>query len=180
MFRAGQQRSALGLVCRAGVSPSPTLAEMPVCRRMAGARQKPYAAPMTLTCLCSRTRIETALKPDHINDCNCRLCSGTGALWAYYRPEDVTIEGQTQVYVREDKAEPGAAVHFCPNCGSTTHFRLTPAMVAKVGDVQMGVNMRLADEADLAGVEVRFPDGRSWPGHGTFGHRRPARVIGQE
>jgi len=42
----------------------------------------------------------------------------------------------------------------------------------------MGVNMRLADEKELAGIELRYPDGRTWPGTGDFGYVREARIIG--
>ena len=41
----------------------------------------------------------------------------------------------------------------------------------------MGVNMLLADEQDLAGIELRYPDGRSWPGEGEFGYVREHRVL---
>ena len=43
----------------------------------------------------------------------------------------------------------------------------------------MGVNMWLADERDLAGIEVRYPDGQAWPGIGEFGYVREPRIIGQ-
>jgi hypothetical protein len=43
----------------------------------------------------------------------------------------------------------------------------------------MGVNMHLADEKDLAGVELRYPDGRTWPGKGSFSYVQEARVIGR-
>ncbi len=55
---------------------------------------------------------------------------------------------------------------------------LTEQAVAKHGNVVMGVNMRLADESDLAGVELRFPDGRAWAGTGLpamWGSRGPCR-----
>ena len=42
----------------------------------------------------------------------------------------------------------------------------------------MGVNVRLADEKDLAGLELRYPDGRSWSGEGGFVYLREARIIG--
>jgi hypothetical protein len=51
--------------------------------------------------------------------------------------------------------------------------------VAKFGNVQMGVNVRLADEKDLAGIELRNPDGRAWSGKGGFGYVQEARIIGQ-
>jgi hypothetical protein len=43
----------------------------------------------------------------------------------------------------------------------------------------MGVNMRLVEERDLAGVELRYPDGRAWSGAGAFGYVREARIIGE-
>jgi hypothetical protein len=42
----------------------------------------------------------------------------------------------------------------------------------------MGVNMRLADESDLAGIELRYPDGQAWSGEGGFTYVREARILG--
>jgi hypothetical protein len=57
---------------------------------------------------------------------------------------------------------------------------MTPSAVAKFGgNTLVGVNMRLADESDLAGIEVRYPDGRAWSGAGAFGYVREARIIGR-
>jgi hypothetical protein len=131
-----------------------------------------------LSCICGQVHVETPT-PDFIHECNCTLCSGSGARWAYFLPSDVTVEGTTKGYCRDDKEDPAAEVHFCTNCGATTHFVLTPSAVAKFGNVQMGVNMRLADEADLAGIELRYPDGRGWSGAGGFGYVREARILGQ-
>ncbi len=39
--------------------------------------------------------------------------------------------------------------------------------------------MALADESDLSGIELRFPDGRAWPGAGAFSYVREPRVVGQ-
>jgi hypothetical protein len=58
-------------------------------------------------------------------------------------------------------------------------FILTPSAISRFGNVQMGVNMRLADENDLAGIELRYPDGRAWPGKGSFSYVQEARVIGR-
>ncbi|MBB3952659.1 hypothetical protein GGQ76_003979 [Aureimonas jatrophae] len=41
----------------------------------------------------------------------------------------------------------------------------------------MGVNMALAEAKDLAGLELRYPDGRSWTGEGPFGYRREPRIL---
>lgn len=136
------------------------------------------AAAIGLTCLCGGVRVELAKRPDYINECNCTLCSKSGARWGYFHPSEVTITGAAKGYSRDDKDDPNAEIHFCETCGSTTHFNLTPSAVAKFGNTMMGVNMLLADEGDLAGVELRFPDGRAWDGAGEFLYVREARVLG--
>jgi hypothetical protein len=128
---------------------------------------------LKLSCLCGQIRIEIQKRPDFINECNCTLCSKSGARWAYFHPSEVSVEGMTKGYSREDKDDPAAELRFCPNCGSTTHFTL------KFGNIQLGVNVRLADERDLAEIELRYPDGRAWSGKGGFAYVREARIIGR-
>jgi hypothetical protein len=132
----------------------------------------------TLSCLCGQIRVSIERLPDHINECNCALCSKAGARWGYFHPSQVRVEGETRGYRREDKADPAAELRFCATCGSATHWVLTPSAVARFGDSLMGVNMRLADERDLAGIELRYPDGRAWPGEGDFTYVREASIIG--
>ncbi len=134
---------------------------------------------LNLSCLCGQVRISVPERPAFINECNCTLCSKSGARWAYFHPSAIRVEGTTKGYSRNDKDDPAAEIQFCANCGATTHFILTASAVSKFGDVQLGVNMRLADEADLAGIELRYPDGRAWQGKGAFGYVREAHVIGR-
>jgi hypothetical protein len=134
---------------------------------------------LKLSCHCGQIRVETTKKPDYINQCNCTLCSKSGARWAYFHPSEVRVEGEAKGYCRDDKGDPNAEVQFCPNCGSTTHFTLTASAVSKFGNTLMGVNMGLAEERDLAGIELRYPDGRAWSGEGDFGYVREAQIIGQ-
>jgi hypothetical protein len=134
---------------------------------------------LNLSCLCGRVRIRIDKRPDHINECNCLLCSKTGARWAYFHPSEVRVEGGTSFYCREDKDDPAAEIRFCAGCGSTTHFTLTATAVSRFGNSLIGVNMRLADERGLAGIELRYPDGRAWSGEGAFGYVREARILGQ-
>jgi hypothetical protein len=134
---------------------------------------------MTLSCLCGQIRVDLKTRPDYINECNCALCCKSGARWAYVHPSQVDVAGQTAAYSRDDKDDPAAALQFCPTCGSTTHFTLTDSAVSKFGNSMMGVNMRLADEQDLAGLELRFPDGLAWSGEGAFDYVREPRILGQ-
>lgn len=131
-----------------------------------------------LSCLCGQVHVAVEKLPDFINECNCTLCNKSGARWGYFHPDQVKVTGATKGYSRADKADPNAEVHFCETCGATTHFVLTPAAQAKFGNTMIGVNMWLADEKELAGIELRFPDGRSWDGASEFGYLREARVLG--
>lgn len=132
---------------------------------------------LSLSCLCGQTRIELEKRPDFLHECNCTLCSKTGARWGYFHPSNVSVHGTTNGFRRADKDEPNAEVHFCPTCGSTTHFVLTQSAVAKFGNSLVGVNMWLADARDLAGTEIRYPDGKSWSGAGDFSYVRQASII---
>ena len=132
---------------------------------------------ISLSCLCGAVTVATAKRPDFIHDCNCTLCSKSGARWGYFHPDETTVEGETNGYSRADKTAPNAEIRFCPKCGATTHFVLTESAVLKFGNVVMGVNMWLADPRGLAGIELRFPDGRTWPGEGDFGYVREARTL---
>ncbi|WP_176590457.1 GFA family protein [Sphingobium sp. EM0848] len=131
-----------------------------------------------LSCLCGQIRVELEKRPDYIHECNCTLCSKTGTRWGYFHPSEVHVDGVAKGYCREDKADPAAEIRFCETCGSTTHFNLTASAASKFGNTLMGVNMRLADERDLAGLELRFPDGRAWAGEGEFTYIREARILG--
>jgi hypothetical protein len=133
-----------------------------------------------LACHCGAVRLTLSRRPDFIHACNCSLCRRAGAHWGYFDPAEVTVSGETRSYSRTDKPEPAARIHFCPTCGTTTHFTLTEAVVAKFGADQTGANMRLADAKDLAGLELRYPDGAAWDGASAFGYVREAEVIGGE
>jgi hypothetical protein len=134
---------------------------------------------LTLSCLCGQVHVTVDRRPDHINECNCTLCRKSGARWGYFDPAEVDVAGATQGYRRDDKADPNAEIHFCRNCGATTHFVLTESAIARFGrNSVMGVNMWLAEERALAGIELRYPDGEAWSGEGGFGYVRAARIIG--
>ena len=134
---------------------------------------------LNLSCHCGKIRLRLAKRPDYIHECNCSLCAKTGARWGYFHPSEVEVEGDTSVYCRQDKAEAGAGIRFCPACGSVTHFTLTASAIARFGNSLLGVNLRLAEESDLAGLELRYPDGRAWAGEGAFSYVREPRILGQ-
>ena len=95
--------------------------------------------------------------PGHVSSCNCSICRRTGALWAYYRPDEVRIhasDGATAPYVWGDQC---LALHHCNTCGCITHWEnLMPE-----GD-RMGINARLLEEFDAEKAERKFVDGASF------------------
>ncbi len=106
-------------------------------------------------CLCRRVRLEVPAPPPHINICNCQFCRKGGGAWMRYPASEVTITGPTASYVREDLADAWLVGHFCPTCGSMTHYTDT----AEHPSDRIGINLRLFAQADLSGTEVRYLDG---------------------
>lgn len=134
---------------------------------------------MTANCLCGAVRVSIDAKPDFINDCNCSLCRKVGGAWGYFAAASVTTTGTTVPFMRRDKKNAAVEIHSCEICATTTHFVFTKLFKDQNKQVdQMGVNMRLFDPDELMGVEVRFPNGKDWPGEGEFGYRRAAMTIG--
>jgi hypothetical protein len=138
----------------------------------------PNVNMLDLTCHCGLVRLEIKKHPEFIHECNCTLCAKSGARWGYFHPAEVTVTGAGSSYRRKDKAEPASQIHFCSRCGTTTHFTLTESAVTKHGNTMLGINMRLADEQSLAGIELRFPDGKAWSGSGSFTYVQEPRTIG--
>ena len=133
---------------------------------------------MKLSCICGRVQLEVESRPEYLNACNCALCRKSGARWGYFQPREVTVAGATTGFSREDKVDAAVEIRFCPTCGATTHWVLNQRGVSRFGNVRMGVNMALAEERELAGVELRYPDGQAWSGEGDHGYVREPRILG--
>lgn len=134
---------------------------------------------MTGKCTCGAVSVTIDAPPEYINDCNCSLCRKVGAGWGYFRSASVTTSGETFSFVRTDKESPFCEIHSCVVCAATTHYVLTAAFKERNPSADVvGANMRLFDPDELMGVEVRFPNGKDWPGAGAFSYRRPAFKIG--
>ena len=127
---------------------------------------------VTGACHCRAVRIELPRAPEWVASCNCSLCRRTGALMAYYRPEEVRVEGETATYETGDRF---IRLHHCTACGCHTHWSANPEALA--GELpeevraalaeRLGVNARLLDGFEVregvpflggAELEVRFFD----------------------
>lgn len=133
---------------------------------------------MTGSCICGGVKVSVSRPPDFIHECNCGLCRKTGAGWGYFTSAEAKAQGDTRIFVRNDKEGAVTQVHSCTVCGATTHFDLSDDFKASNPTVdQIGINMKLFESSDLKGVEVRYPDGMNWSGEGSFSYRRSAMVI---
>ena len=128
------------------------------------------------TCHCGAVKVSIQAKPDYINMCDCSLCRKVGGAWGYFDPASVTVEGETATYRRGDYAEPAVEVRFCQKCGSTTHWVLTENQSGE----RMGVNMRLFQPEEIAGIEARTLDGHNWTGSAPAAHHRPPGLVGKD
>ncbi|MEM8726434.1 MAG: GFA family protein [Pseudomonadota bacterium] len=129
---------------------------------------------MTDGCHCGAVSVTLAMKPEYVNLCDCSLCARSGGAWGYYASADVKISGETKAYRRKDYPEPAVEMHFCPTCGTTTHWVTTEHLELD----RVGVNMRIFDPAELTGIEARTIYGRNWFGKAAPDHRRNAGKLG--
>lgn len=114
------------------------------------------------SCHCKATTFEVPEAPKTVSRCTCSICSKRGALWAYYKPSEVSIEPQrsTATYRWQTMTVKHS---FCPTCGCTT-FTESPDFSSGEPDfdkMRVAVNARLFDDFDLDAVEVELIDGKN-------------------
>jgi len=106
-------------------------------------------------CHCGAVTFELARPPEWRSECNCSICRRLGTLWGYFREEEVRFAGHpgaTEAYAWGDRT---LAFHRCGTCGCTTHWQ---RLVSRPEN-RMGVNTRLLDPRDTAGIRIRHFDG---------------------
>lgn len=99
-------------------------------------------------------RLTVPRKPRRLLVCNCSICRRYGALWTYYRPDEVRVSGRRWLssYVWGDRTLRNMR---CRRCGCITHWEPTKGSPAR----HMGVNARNMDPGLLKGVRLRHFDG---------------------
>lgn len=71
-------------------------------------------------CHCGNIKLLAKSIPATLTSCNCSICNRYGALWAYYKSEDVKISIESRsasAYTWDKKIE----FHHCSICGCVTH-----------------------------------------------------------
>lgn len=109
----------------------------------------------TAQCHCGNVKITTRKIPNSLLSCNCSICNRIGALWAYYKADEVVIdikEAPTSIYLW-DKRE--IELHYCPNCSCTTHY----CSVDEDGKKRTVINARMAELKIMEEIPVKKFDG---------------------
>lgn len=108
--------------------------------------------PLEVKCHCSAVTLQIPHPPKWVNECLCSICYSYGALWAYYKRNEVLVTADagagTDKYIWGDR---DIEFHRCRNCGCITHWWPTEKF-SKDPAAMMGVNMRLAKKEVLDGV----------------------------
>lgn len=125
------------------------------------------------TCHCGDARVEMSRTPTSAKSCNCSFCDRTGAVWAYFAPEEVRVQAEgARTYAPRGMNQH----HFCGRCGmqvwgespdwaSVYNADGTPKAGFEPGAMPttniVGVNLRLVDGVDWSAIEVEAVDGRN-------------------
>ena len=128
-------------------------------------------------CACGAVTVTLDQRPELVVFCDCSLCQRVGAIWGYFAPAEVLVEGAISSFSRPDKDQPAVDIHFCSGCGCCTHWQLTPTFAHLE---RTGVNMRLFEWRELAGIEAQFADGSGWDGKSQVTYRRDPVTIGSD
>jgi hypothetical protein len=112
-------------------------------------------------CYCGATTFEVSVTPESVTSCTCSFCAKTGALWAYFTPDQVRftrLEHDGLFAPRVNRH------HFCTICGMTT-FGESPEWsldgTADFSRPKIGINARLFEDFDLGSIRHDSIDGRN-------------------
>jgi len=79
-------------------------------------------------CSCGQLAAICTGEPVRVSVCHCLACKRrTGSAFsnnARFRDEDVAIEGHAKEYTRISDAGSKVTYSFCPECGTTVHYRI--------------------------------------------------------
>ncbi len=112
-------------------------------------------AQLSTTCHCKAIRITSPPLREPALECLCSICRRYGALWAYYKPDEVHIEIEgdaMEAYVWGKKT---LSFNRCKKCGCMTHYTVVG------GDKEPGVavNCRMLEREEFDGLEREQSDG---------------------
>ena len=78
------------------------------------------------TCACGNLRVTCASEPAKVSLCHCLACQrrtgSTYGIAAFFKRQDVRVDGPSKSYERQSDRGFPVRLHFCPDCGSTVFW----------------------------------------------------------
>ena len=119
------------------------------------------------SCHCGSVRLQ--FKSEEITRglrCNCSICTRKGIVMspAYYRPEDVLLEGESFL-TRYQFGDRDVNHYFCRTCGICTFNQVAKIPPDYRGPAKPGyyrVNLGCVQELDVFALDIEIIDGRSF------------------
>lgn len=101
----------------------------------------------SITCHCKAVRLTFPPLRAPALECLCGICRRYGALWAYYKPEEVHVEGGDALegYSHGEKT---LSFNRCKNCGCMTHYS-----TLRNTEPRVAVNCRMMKRKEYDGLE---------------------------
>ena len=131
----------------------------------------------TAQCSCGSVKLLVTGEPESVVACHCLACQRrTGSVFgvgAYFTSGQVTVTGLTREYARPTDAGYQFFTHFCPTCGTSTHWSSSrnpgrvgiavgafadPSFLAPVRSVW---EQSKHDWVDVSTAGQHFPQGRA-------------------
>lgn len=139
--------SVRSLLFRKPPTPSTTITDLLAMATNASAQTK------LITCHCKAVRVTFPPLREPANECLCSICRRYGALWAYYKPDEVKVEGETEAYIWGKKR---LAYNRCKNCGCMTHYSIVKP---EETEPRVAVNCRMMEREEYDRLESEQSDG---------------------
>lgn len=114
------------------------------------------------SCHCGATKFTVEAEPTSLTQCTCSICSKSGGLWAYYKPDQITFEPSKSAATYRWQSMI-VEHNFCPTCGCTTYNRSPDWSTGSpdFANINISVNARLFDDFDYSHVPVTVIDGKN-------------------
>jgi hypothetical protein len=108
------------------------------------------------SCHCGAVRVEVDHRPATLTSCNCSVCRRYGALWGYYTSRAVRIGAAPDTLVAYAWGDRSLEFLHCRGCGCVV---LWHSRSDRGDDTRIGLNARMLDPGEIAGLPVRHLDG---------------------
>lgn len=114
---------------------------------------------MDTNCHCGKVTIQADTYPTSVARCNCSICRRTGALWAYYDADQMTLDTQGHKLSTYQWGDKRITFHSCHHCGCLMYH----SCINQEGIARVGINARMAEPEISKDMTIRLFDGAdSW------------------